>query len=126
MKRIEALADAVASLNSWQDPETDAYRLRNPGLLRTFTLRHPADELGRRIFTSMIDGYGALLFDLQTKCSGRSRSKLKKFSTIEELLVRGFSQPSNSLELVLCFLQKALPTEHVSKTTQLEYFVEEK
>lgn len=125
MLRIEALADAVAALNSWHDPDTTAYKLRNPGLLRSFAVRHPADRYGRRIFSSWLDGYGALLYDLKTKCSGQSRSKLKTHSTIGELLVIGYSQPSSSTDLVVCHLTKALPEDHISDKTQLGFFVEE-
>ena len=121
--RIEALADAIAALNDASNPESEAYRLRNPGLLKSYTLRHPADEGGRRIFPSLINGYGALLYDLEAKCSGRSRSKLKATSSIRDLLVRGFSQPASSADLVLCFLQKALPDDHIGDETQIGFFM---
>jgi hypothetical protein len=122
-KRLEALADAIASLNLWQEPDSEAYKLRNPGLLRSYALRHAADEHGRRVFSSLMDGYGALLYDLQTKCSGHSRSKLRRNSTLDELLVRGYSQPSSSMDLVLCFLEKALP-DHINQQTHIEFFLE--
>jgi hypothetical protein len=123
--RLEALADSIASLNDWSNPVADAYQLRNPGLLRAFTLRHAADDAGRRIFPSLVDGYQALLYDLQRKCTGLSRSKLKPTDPLVELLIRGFSQPPSAEEYVLCFLTSALPRLNVTAHTPLKFFVEE-
>lgn len=122
--RLEALADSIASLNEWMNPDGDAYKLRNPGLLRAFTLRHAADSSGRRIFPSFVDGYQALLYDLKQKCSGESRSKLKINDRVLDLLMRGFSQHPASEEYVLCFLQSALPTNKVTANTPLKFFTE--
>ena len=124
MLKLEALADAVAGLNDWMNPASDAYQLRNPGLLRAFTLRHLADESGRRRFPSLVDGYQALVSDLQIKCSGMSRSKLKRDSHIVNLLVKGFCQPPASEEYVLCFLREALPGYNVTPETPLKFFLE--
>lgn len=125
MKRLEALADALASLNDWTDPDSDAYKLRNPGLLRAFTLRHAMNGDGRRVFPCLVDGYQALLYDLDRKCRGLSRSKLKPESRIVDLLTKGFGQPSSAEEFVLCFLQRALPNVSITSVTPLRFFVEE-
>jgi hypothetical protein len=122
MNRLEALADALASLNEYHDPSSEAYRLRNPGMLKAFTLRHAMDDQSRRIFPSAIDGYQALLFDLRVKVTGGSRSKLKPQSTLEDLLVKGYSQPRSSVDLVLCFLKAALPKSNITEKTPLSYF----
>lgn len=124
MIRIEALADALASLNDWTNPDADAYRLRNPGMLRAFTLRHEMDEQGRRVFPSLVDGYQALIYDLRKKCEGGSRSKLKPTSVLRELLVRGYSHSPSAEEYVLCFLQKALAPVAVDSATPLKFFLE--
>jgi hypothetical protein len=123
MLKIEALADAIASLNDWTNPSGDAYRLRNPGLLRAFTQRH-ADEGGRRIFPSLVDGYQALVYDLKKKCAGESRSKLQRDSTIKQLLMRGYGQAPASEEYVLCFLESAIPNTTFSATAPIEFFLE--
>ena len=34
VKRLEAIADAVAHLNGYHDPESELYELRNPGGLK--------------------------------------------------------------------------------------------
>jgi hypothetical protein len=125
MNRIEALADSFAALNDWHDPESEAYGLRNPGLLRAFTLKHASNEQSHRIFPSAIDGYQALLFDLRTKCSGKSRSKLLTSSTLEDLLSRGYSQPRSAVDFVLCFLARALPKNTITERTPLAFFLED-
>lgn len=126
MNKLEALADAIAGLNDWTNPESDAYRLRNPGLLRSFTLRHAADDNGWRIFPRLVDGYQALIYDLREKCSGQSRSKLKPTQTIADLLVKGYSQPRTAADYVLCFLRQALELKELSAQTPLKFFVEDK
>lgn len=124
MLRVEALADAICSLNDWTNPESDAYHLRNPALLRAFTQRHAADKEGRRIFPSLVDGYQALIYDLKKKCAGESRSKLERTSTIKQLLMKGYGQAPATEEYVLCFLQSALPNHKYSATTPIEVFLE--
>lgn len=125
VSRIEALADAISALNDWLNPSSDAYQLRNPGLLRAFSTQHLRDEHGRRIFPSSIDGIQALKYDLTKKCSGNSRSKLKDTSTLKDLLVKGYAQPPSSEEYVLCFLQSALLRQSINANTPLKYFLEE-
>jgi hypothetical protein len=124
--RLEALADSIANLNDYSNPESEAYQLRNPGLLRAFTIRHAADEMGRRIFPCSVDGYQALLFDLTKKCLGESRSKLKPDDPVSSLLLKGFSQPLSAEEYVLCFLQRALPKSNITARTPVKFFVEGK
>jgi hypothetical protein len=125
MRKLEALADSIASLNDYMNPAADAYQLRNPGLLRAFTLRHAADELGRRLFPSFVDGYQALVHDLQVKCSGQSRAKIRNTAGLVDLLVKGFSQPLSAEEYVLCFLQSAMPKFTITAHTPLTFFLEE-
>ncbi len=123
VSKLEALADAIASLNEYHAPESRAYQIRNPGMLRAFTLRHPRTKDGYRIFEYAVDGYQALLYDLRQKCSGESRSKLKVDDNVESLLLRGYSQPPSAAEYVLCFLQNALPNK-VAAGTPLKFFIE--
>lgn len=125
MIRLEALADAIASLNDWSNPGSDAYRLRNPGLLRAYKERHIADEQGLRVFPSIVDGYRALLFDLKYKCSGENSWGIKKNSVIRDLLVKGFRQAPASEEYVLCFLQSVFQQPTVSSNTPISFFLED-
>lgn len=111
--RLEALADALMKLNGWDDPSSQAYRNRNPLLLKAYSLSRAQmqDERGVRIFTSLLGGYRAGLNDLFEKCGGRSRSKLAKDTPLRNLL--GVMGAGNSVaeRHVLSFLRRALPAE---------------
>ena len=88
LTRLEALADAIGKLNGMDDPESRAYRLRNPLLLRAYSLSRAQaqDAEGHREFDSLISGYRAGLCDLQQKCAGCNRAKLKGSDPLEALL----------------------------------------
>lgn len=130
VKRIEALADCIGKLNKIQDPESDAYQLRNPGLFRAYTFKHigQTDTLGRRIFTSLIGGYRFLVQDLEWKCSGQTRAKgeagkLKPTSKLSELLrALRLSREEQIFEAV-DFLQNALHEFSINSDTPLSYFL---
>jgi hypothetical protein len=121
MTKLEALALALAHLNNFHDPESVAFRNGNPGLLKAFALKHKMDGDQIRIFDSFLDGYQALLYDLKTKCSGRSRSKLKPASALTDLLhVYGHTE----IERAVKFLKAALQKSDVSEKTFLSFFLE--
>ena len=88
LTRLEALADAIGKLNGMDDPESRAYRLRNPLLLRAYSLSRAQaqDAEGYREFDSLLSGYRAGLCDLEQKCTGRNRAKLKASDPLEALL----------------------------------------
>jgi hypothetical protein len=120
MTRIEALALALAHANNWMEPDSLAFSLMNPGLLKAFKLSQTMDANQHRVFESVLNGFQALLYDLETKCSGRSRSKLKPTSAITDLLaVYSQSNPG----AVLKFLRKALNVSITDKTP-LSFFLE--
>ncbi len=125
MIRIEALSDALAKLNSYQDPSSSAYQLRNPGMLRSFSSKHTANPDGYRVFDRAVNGLQALINDLEVKCSGHSRAQVTGESLISDLLVC-YSLPKTSTDTVITFLRHALP-EHasaISRTTKLSFFLE--
>ena len=132
IKRIEALADGIAYLNKAHEPNSDAYQLRNPGLVRAYSYRHlgEVDNKGRRIFTSLIGGYRFLIQDLTWKCSGQTRAKglngkLSSLSNLEDLLKSfnlGKIEDGHIFEL-LDFLSKALPGSVVDASTPLQFFL---
>lgn len=132
IKRIEALADAIAYLNKAYDPISDAYQLRNPGLARVFSFKDLAmsDNKGRRIFTSWIGGYRFLVQDLTWKCSGETRAKgsngkLKPTSSLLDLLISfQLGREENLFELV-DFLNKALGEDTVTASTEIEFFLKD-
>lgn len=134
IKRIEALADAIAFLNNAHDPKSDAYQLRNPGLARAYSYRHlgEVDNKGRRIFTSLIGGYRFLIQDLTWKCSGQTRAKgfsgkLSNLSTLNDLL-KSFNLGNledGHIFAVLDFLNSALPGTAINSETNLQFFLEQ-
>jgi hypothetical protein len=133
VKRIEALADAIAFLNKFHDPQSDSFQLRNPGLVRAYSYRHlgEVDNKGRRIFTSLIGGYRFLIQDLEWKCSGQTRAKgisgkLTPVSNLNDLL-KSFNLGSledGHIFALLDFLNSALPGASIDAQTNLQFFLE--
>lgn len=132
--KIEALADGIAFLNKMHDPTSDAYQLRNPGLMRAYSYRHlsEVDNKGRRIFTSVIGGYRCLINDLTLKCQGETRAKgysgkLKSSDTLCDLL-KSFNldnMEDGNIFALLEFLNNALPGYDLTAQTPLSFFLEE-
>ena len=124
MKRIEALSDAIMRYSGYNDPASAACRNRNPGLLRAFSPHQRRDEEGYRIFSSLIDGYRALLFDLVLKCSGKSNSRLSNTSTLRDLMI-AYRFPPNMASPVCNFLRHIAGNEELDERTSLRHFVED-
>lgn len=130
MNKLEALADSLGMLNDSANPESEAYKLRNPGMLRAFSLERvqTANEQGIRIFSSFVGGYQALLKDLEIKCQGRSRAyglngnKLNPASKLTDLLNAYGWKDDQPIEMVISFLKTAIERV-VTKDTKLEYFI---
>jgi len=126
VNRVEAVVDILGKLNGMGDPESEAYALRNPLLIRSFARpgKHETDEGGRRIFSSLLSGYKAALFDASLKIEGKSRAGLKPTDTLTNLLgVYGLKEGSGIKSVVL-FLRRALKDEDISPNTPLSYFME--
>lgn len=124
MTRIEALADALAHLCDAHNPESEAYHLRNPILLRAFAPKHERDEKGHRVFRSFIAGYENALLDLKIKCSGRSRAKLMPDTQLINLLTTYGHQPT-AIRYILKFLRKALKNDQLTEGIKLGWFMED-
>ncbi len=134
VKRIEALADGIAYLNGMHNPSSDAYQLRNPGLIHAYSYRHlsEVDNKGRRIFTSIIGGYRCLINDLTLKCQGETRAKgyngrLASSDTLCDLL-KSFNLDNiedGHIFSLLEFLNNALPGYEITAQTPLSFFLEE-
>jgi len=126
VRRIEALADAIARLNQAWTPEADAYQLRNPLLIKSFARpgKHETDDKGRRIFESFLSGYKASLFDLDLKLRGKSRAGLTTESTLENLLgVYGIDSIA-ATDNIVAFVRRALKDQSITKRTSVTFFVE--
>ena len=120
--RVHALVDAFARLNNYHDPKSEAYRLRNPLLLRAFSPKHQRDEEGRRVFTSFTSGYDNALLDVRIKCSGKSHSKLTPSSTLTDL-VCVYGNPASAVRSVKNFLRAALGDENILESQPLGWFL---
>lgn len=123
MTRIEALADAFMRLNGYHDPFSIAYKNRNPGLLKAFSLKHTKDEQGYRVFNSFSSGYDNLVLDLKIKCSGNSHARLKTNDTLRDLVVC-FGNTSAATRSVKNFLRHALGSEEIYENQPLSWFLE--
>jgi len=128
MKKFEALLDGIAKLNGCpNDPESDAYKLRNPLLVKSFALpgKHEINESGYRIFPSLLNGYKAALFDLELKLTGKSRARVKSDGTLAELLACYEIYTSAAAENVISFVRRALKDQTINMKTPVSYFLEE-
>jgi hypothetical protein len=122
--RIEALVDAIASLNGWHDPKSDAYQLRNPLLLKAFSPKHEKDETGRRRHKNVASGYDNSVLDARIKCSGKSHSKLTPTSTLLDL-IQVYGQPITAGRATKNFLRAALNDDNIAETQPLGWFLED-
>lgn len=123
LNRLEALADAIAHYNLAHEPTSDAYQNRNPGLLRAISLKHARDEAGFRLFNAYIDGYQALLYDLQLKCAGKSFAKLPTDASINDLM-RSYGHSGALVgQRIAKYITKALQIE-VHALQSLKFFLE--
>jgi len=126
LSRLEILVDAIAFHNNLSDPESLAYKLRNPLLVKSFGRpgKHEIDEEGRRVFSTIVAGYRACIFDIQLKVSGKSRAGLNTDNTVEHLLgTYGIKGPA-AVGRVVKFLRKAASYQELSGNTPLSYFLE--
>lgn len=124
-KRVEVLAMAIATHNKFFEPESEAFRLANPGLLRSYAFKTLAetDERGTRKFTSFIGGYRALCDDIEAKIRGQRRG-VKGERVLSGLLASyRASAPAAIFELA-DFISRALGQE-VGAETPLDFFIEE-
>jgi hypothetical protein len=126
VKKIEYLADAIGVLFGMDYPESDAYKLRNPLLVKSWARagKHETDEQGRRIFSSFLNGYKAGLFDLELKVRGQSRANVNSDSPLTELLRCYLIENSVSVSKVVNFLRRALNDQNISSETPVSYFLE--
>ena len=119
--KIEPLALAIARTCGAFTPDSEAFQLNNPGLLRAFSDRHKDEaHQGHRRFLSWQAGFKALCYDLTLKCAGESRSKLLRTDPLYRLLgiweIKQFNKTVN-------FLRRAIGDENITENTPLEYFI---
>jgi len=117
MKRLESIADALAMLNEYHDPESEAYRLRNPGMLRAKVIIGTQDD-AVRTFTCHQAGYKALTDSLKKQCE---RYKEK---TLESGLAHHGHGNEFAVKTAVDFIRRSIETKEVSANTKLGYFLE--
>jgi hypothetical protein len=119
VKKIEAIADAIAILNEYHDPESKSYRLRNPGLLKAKTLEQlgSANDDCYRIFSCHQAGYKALTDLLRKHCERNSGSKL------QSLLSDYGHGDQFSARAAVEFIRRSV-NENVGEETNLRFFLD--
>ena len=125
--RIEALFDALASLKGWNNPDSQAYQLRNPLMVNSLSKpgKNEITAEGYRIFSTQLAGVRAGLFDLDLKIRGKSRAGIKTDDLLENVLrVYGIIELGGQ-QAVMKFLKRALKTQDIKTTTPLKWFTEE-
>ncbi len=122
MTRVEALVDAFSKMNGWHDPFSEAYRIRNPMMLRAFSPKHVKNENGYRVFNSFSSGYDNGVIDLKIKCSGKSNSRLTPESTLNDL-VQCYGNPASATRYIKKFLRHALDDMNIMESTPLSFFM---
>jgi hypothetical protein len=124
MVRLEMIVLALGRMNgALDDPESRAFKLRNPLLLKTYRPEKKFDSENFRIFTSLMGGFKAGIADLQAKCSGKNH-RLSSENVLRDLLaVYGFSNEATARKIIL-FLRRALVDESVSLNTPIGWFLE--
>lgn len=121
MKHIEHLALAIIRTCGGFTPDSEAFQLNNPGLLRAFSVNHRPDSYkGYRRFLSWQGGFKALIFDLTLKCGGKSNASVEKVSQLKDLLALWEIKETRK---TLNFLRRSCNDQSISDSTSLEYFV---
>jgi hypothetical protein len=122
--RVHALVDAFAKLNGALDANSDAYKLRNPLMLKAFSPKHDRDEKGRRRFRSFTSGYDNGILDVQIKCSGKSFSKSVGPEAPLSALVCLYGNPVSATRYIVNFLRHALEDDTITESIPLAWFLE--
>jgi len=112
MKRLEAIADAVAKYHDYWTPESEAYELRNPGMLQDPT------ENKKRKFSCHRAGYASFLDRLKKHCAEHPDETIVSLLTSMGIKMR--QQQEQTLDFMARCANSTLKAE-----TQLIWFIEE-
>lgn len=97
MRRLEALCDAIAYANHYYEPESEAYEIRNPGMLDG-DAKNPRTPAGKRIYSCHRAGYASLLDVAQKRCETTPDLDLMAF--LEQLNIRMKNQQEQTLDFM--------------------------
>lgn len=126
VNKVEAIIDAISRLNgATSNPDSEPYQIRNPLLLKSFAApgKHEVTVNGVRIFSSMLAGYKAAVFDVTLKLEGKSRAGLKPTDTLTNLLGCYGISGKVSLDHIVSFLRRALKNNDITANTPLSEFL---
>lgn len=127
VNKIESLVDALSFMNKAHEPDSTAYKIRNPILLKNYAQpgKNKITEEGLRIFDSHLGGYKSACYDIGIKVNGQSSVGLKPTDKLKNLLaVYGIKSEDAQMSVVF-FLRKALD-KSIDLSTELSYFIEKK
>lgn len=112
MRKFEAICDAVAFCNHYWEPESEAYSIRNPGML---------SELGngKRVFSCHRAGYAALLDRVQKHCTAHPEERL--CSLLEHFGIKMQMQKEQALD----FMARCANSNSLRLETTLKWFLEQ-
>jgi hypothetical protein len=124
MIRLEALVLAIGKMNgAWSSPETLAFQLCNPLLLKTWRPEKKCDSDHYRIFTSVMGGFKAGIADIQAKVNGKA-NRLSPENTLQDLLAVFGYKNDDTVKKIVLFLRRSLRDESVSANTAVGWFLE--
>jgi len=123
-RKLEAIAEAIAATSGYHIPDNPLHAARNPGGLPAVSASHQRDAENRRVFTSVLDGMQALLFDIEVKLSGKSRARLQPTNTLADFAA-AFGQPTTAAQAWAKFIRRALHDDAITAKTALSYFLGE-
>lgn len=126
ISKSEVLVDSIMVLNNYSKPDSLAYTLRNPLLLKSHSAagKHDVNEDGIRIFNSTLGAYKAAVFDVEKKLDGTSNSGIKTTDCLRNLLAVYNINKEQDIMSICYFLRKALGDPTISPLTPLSYFKE--
>lgn len=120
--RLYTLARAIQEFEGYA-PGTRSHRNRNPGNLRSSPFQAD-DDGGYAIFPAYFDGLFALLWDLWSKCDGRTRTGLGPASTLSNLIsVYAPSGDHNDPDVYVNFVVSRFHPS-ANRETRLAWFLE--
>jgi len=117
VKRLEAICDTIAKYHNYGEPESEAYELRNPGLLLADTKNGNASE-GKRVFSCHRAGYAALLDKVEKICTGHREESVVVL--LETFGIKMKNQQSNMLD----FMARCANSTGIKMETPLGWFLE--
>jgi hypothetical protein len=115
----EIIAETISHYSGYE-PGSPLYKARNPIGLRPMKPEHPFDELGNRIFKSVLDGWQSAIFDITVKMGGR----LAPTCTLTDLATAYGRKPTEA-QAWAKQLRIALEDSTISARTEISRFLEE-